>query len=279
MLQVSCYNVRNISLHLMFKHQLNSLLWICWYKGPKERGSADYGWLKPNYYFSFSHYHDPKKVHFGMLRVLNDDYIVVVVLFHPPPWYYGDCNHTFHGALKHKDNAGGQGVIQAGDIQIMSAGSGITHSEAMLRLPTRLHFFQVWVFPKREYNTEVRSTKFDINERNDSWQVVVSPREEDKALWINQDAVSRHKFKSGKAFYLWKCIQRQWGLPGCDKGSAEVNELYLTLGMQWVFQTDSFEARATEDSELLAIEVPMNLLNNISRVVPACFILPFNIIF
>jgi redox-sensitive bicupin YhaK (pirin superfamily) len=93
-----------------------------------ERGSADYGWLKPNYYFSFSQFHDPAKVHFGMLRVLNDDFIAGGGAFGTHPHDNMEIvTIPFTGALKHKDNTGGEGIIKAGDVQIMSAGTGIQH--------------------------------------------------------------------------------------------------------------------------------------------------------
>ncbi|MFN8247632.1 MAG: pirin family protein [Ferruginibacter sp.] len=228
-----------------------------------ERGSADYGWLKPNYYFSFSHYHDPKKVHFGMLRVLNDDYIAGGGAFPPHPHDNMEIvTIPFTGALKHKDNAGGQGVIQAGDIQIMSAGSGITHSEANASATDPVTLFQVWVFPKkRNITPRYDQRKFDINERNDSWQVVVSPREEDKALWINQDArFSLTNLSSGKSLTYENAFKGNGVYLVVIKGSVEVNgTVFNTRDAVGISETDSFEARATEDSELLAIEVPMNL--------------------
>ena len=96
-----------------------------------DRGTADYGWLKPNYYFSFAQYHDHTKVHFGLLRVLNDDFIGGGGAFPTHPHDNMEIvTIPFTGALKHKDSTGGEGIIQAGDIQIMSAGTGVQHSEA-----------------------------------------------------------------------------------------------------------------------------------------------------
>jgi redox-sensitive bicupin YhaK (pirin superfamily) len=168
----------------------------------------------------------------------------------------------FTGALKHKDNAGGQGVIQAGDIQIMSAGSGITHSEANASATDPVTLFQVWVFPKkRNITPRYDQRKFDINERNDSWQVVVSPREEDKALWINQDArFSLTNLSSGKSLTYENAFKGNGVYLVVIKGSVEVNgTVFNTRDAVGISETDSFEVRATEDSELLAIEVPMNL--------------------
>ena len=155
-----------------------------------DRGSADYGWLKPNYYFSFSQYHNPAKVHFGLLRVLNDDFIAGGGKFQTHPHDNMEIvTLPFTGALHHKDSTGGEGVIKAGDIQIMSAGTGVQHSEANASETDPVTLFQIWVFPK-ENNIKPRydQRNFDVNDRNNKWQIVVSPKAEDAALWINLDA-------------------------------------------------------------------------------------------
>src|SRR5882762_3312222 len=166
-----------------------------------DRGSADYGWLKPNYYFSFSDFHNPEKVHFGLLRVLNDDFIAGGGGFPTHPHDNMEIvTIPFTGALQHKDSTGGQGIIKAGDVQIMSAGSGVKHSEANASATEPVTLFQVWIFPK-ERNIQPRYDQhnFDIAERVNKWQTVVSPVEADKALWINQDAkFSLTKLEAGK---------------------------------------------------------------------------------
>ena len=114
-----------------------------------DRGKGDYGWLKPNYYFSFGQYHNPKNVHFGALRVLNDDYIAGGGAFPTHPHDNMEIvTIPFSGALKHKDSTGGAGIIKAGDVQIMSAGTGVQHSEANASATEPVTLFQIWVFPK-----------------------------------------------------------------------------------------------------------------------------------
>jgi redox-sensitive bicupin YhaK (pirin superfamily) len=94
------------------------------------RGKADFGWLKANYYFSFANYYDPSRIHFGMLRVVNDDYVDGGMGFSPHPHNDMEIITIPHsGSIAHKDSSGGQGVITAGEVQVMSAGSGVTHSE------------------------------------------------------------------------------------------------------------------------------------------------------
>lgn len=227
-----------------------------------DRGTADYGWLKPNYYFSFGQYHNPAKVHFGLLRVLNDDFIAGGGAFPTHPHDNMEIvTIPFSGALKHKDSTGGEGVIQAGDIQIMSAGSGVQHSEANASDTEPVTLFQIWVFPKKK-NIEPRygQKKFDIKERNNQWQTVVSPLEQDKGLWINQDArFSLTNLDNGKEITYNNAFKNNGVFLVVINGSATIDGTALNkrdaIGISG---TDSFNIRATSDAELLAIEIPMN---------------------
>jgi hypothetical protein len=227
-----------------------------------ERGSADYGWLKPNYYFSFSNYHHPEKVHFGVLRVLNDDFIAGGGKFPTHPHDNMEIvTIPLSGALQHKDNTGGEGIIKAGDIQIMSAGTGVFHSEANASATEPVTLFQVWLFPK-EKNIRPRYDQrtFNIDERNDQWQIVVSPRQEDNALWINQDArFALTNLQAGKTLDYANAFKGNGVYLVVIEGSITVGDSILNkrdaLGISG---TDGFTIKANEDAALLAIEVPMN---------------------
>ena len=227
-----------------------------------ERGSADYGWLKPNYYFSFSQFHDPSKVHFGLLRVLNDDFIAGGGAFPTHPHENMEIiTIPLTGAIEHKDSTGGQGVIKAGDIQIMSAGKGVQHSEANASKTDPVTLFQVWIFPKMN-NIDPRYDQrtFDINDRINKWQVVVSPLENDNALWINQDArFSLTKLEAGKTLTYTNGFEGNGIYMVVVNGSAAVNGQILNkrdaIGIS---DTNTFSITAKEEVELLAIEVPMN---------------------
>lgn len=227
-----------------------------------ERGRADHGWLKPNFYFSFAGYYNPEKVHFGLLRVLNDDFIAGGGKFHTHPHDNMEIvTIPLSGAVHHKDNAGGEGIVKAGDVQIMSAGSGVLHSEANASADDELNLFQVWVFPK-EKNIKPRYDQrtFDVNDRKNNWQVVVSPREEDKALWINQDArFALTNLEAGKTLEFKNAFSGNGVYLVVVNGSVKVGDTVLNkrdaLG---VYDTDSFSMTASEDAELMAIEVPMN---------------------
>jgi redox-sensitive bicupin YhaK (pirin superfamily) len=227
-----------------------------------DRGTADYGWLKPNYYFSFAQYHNPAKVHFGLLRVLNDDFIGGGGAFPTHPHDNMEIvTIPFTGALKHKDSTGGEGIIQAGDIQIMSAGSGVQHSEANASATDPVTLFQVWVFPKeRNIKPRYDQKTFDVTERANNWQTVVSPIDADNALWINQDArFSLTNLENGKEITYTTAFKNNGVFLVVINGSVEVSGQQLkkrdALGIS---ETESFTVIASEDAELLAIEIPMN---------------------
>lgn len=227
-----------------------------------DRGSADYGWLKPNYYFSFAQYHDPQKVHFGLLRVLNDDFIGGGGAFPTHPHDNMEIvTIPFSGAIEHKDSTGGQGVIKAGDIQIMSAGSGVQHSEANASATEPVTLFQIWVFPKeRNIKPRYDQKTFDINDRKNKWQTVVSPLDADNALWINQDArFALTNLGAGKGITYSTAFKNNGVFLVVINGSVQVNGQQLNkrdaLGIS---ETDTVTITADEDAEILAIEIPMN---------------------
>ena len=227
-----------------------------------DRGSADYGWLKPNYYFSFSQYHNPAKVHFGLLRVLNDDFIAGGGKFQTHPHDNMEIvTIPFTGALHHKDSTGGEGVIKAGDIQIMSAGTGVQHSEANASETDPVTLFQIWVLPKvNNIKPRYDQRNFDVNDRNNKWQIVVSPKEEDAALWINQDArFSLTKLDGGNALTYENAFTGNGVFLVVINGAVKVNDIELgKRDAVGIYDTNSFTINASEDAELLAIEIPMN---------------------
>lgn len=227
-----------------------------------ERGSADYGWLRPNYYFSFAQYYNPEKVHFGLLRVLNDDFVAGGGGFPTHPHDNMEIvTIPLSGALQHRDSSGGSGIIKAGDVQIMSAGSGVQHSEMNASAAEAVTLFQVWIFPK-ERNIEPRydQRNFDSADRINKWQIVVSPREEDNALWINQDArFALANLKTGNKLEYKPAFAGNGTYLVVISGSIEIDSHRLgkrdAIGIN---DADSFLIEAKEDAELMAIEVPMH---------------------
>lgn len=227
-----------------------------------ERGGADHGWLKAKHYFSFGSYHNPEKIHFGLLRVLNDDYIAGGGAFPTHPHDNMEIvTIPFSGALKHKDSSGGAGIIHAGDVQIMSAGTGVQHSEANESKTEPVTLFQVWVFPKeRNIKPRYDQKHFSENGRLNNWQVIVSPREEDDALWINQDAVfALTKLSSGTTLIYENAFKGNGVYLVVINGSVQINnEIFNTRDAAGFSGTDNISIKALANCELLAIEVPMN---------------------
>jgi len=193
--------------------------------------------------------------------VLNDDFIMGGGMFPPHPHDNMEIvTIPLTGAVEHCDNTGGHGIIKAGDIQIMSAGSGIQHSEANASKTEPLTLFQIWLFPKiKNITPRYDQRTFDVEDRNNQWQIVVSPREEDNALWINQDALfALANISAGTAIDYTNAFTGNGVFLVVINGSIEINGTQLNkrdaLGIRDV---DSFMINATEDAELLAIEIPM----------------------
>ena len=228
-----------------------------------ERGHADHGWLNTWHSFSFAGWYDPAKVHFGMLRVLNDDWVA-------PGMGFGKHPHdnmeiitvVIKGALEHKDSMGHTEAIRPDEVQVMSAGSGILHSEYNHHRTEAVELFQIWIFPaQREVTPRYDQRAFAPEGRKNTLQMLVSPMDSDddglkihQNAWIYRSAPDSGTTLTGKAhnsnsgFYILVI-----------EGGVEVDGKKLgrrdALG---IWETDSFSIAATEDSDVLILEVPMN---------------------
>jgi quercetin 2,3-dioxygenase len=226
------------------------------------RGHANHGWLDSYHTFSFAGYHEPTRVHFGALRVLNDDVVAGGAGFGQHPHDNMEIiSIPLRGSLEHGDNTGGHGIIKSGEVQIMSAGSGIAHSEKNASRSEDVNFLQVWVFPK-ERNIQPRYDQkfFAAEQRINNFQTVVAPDKKDGALWINQDAwFSLVKVTKGtsKEYTLNKTGNGVYAF--VIEGDATIAEQKLNkrdgLG---VWDTSSLTLTADSDAEILLMEVPMN---------------------
>ncbi|MCX6150526.1 MAG: pirin family protein [Ignavibacteriales bacterium] len=156
----------------------------------EDRGAAEHGWLHTRFSFSFSEYYDPDKMNFGLLRVLNDDIV-------EPGQGFGTHPHNnmeiitiiLEGALEHKDSMGNGSVIKKDEVQVMSAGSGILHSEFNPSQNDLLNLLQIWIFPK-EKNIKPRYDQkyFSPDDRKNKFQTVASGIDKNEALYIHQNA-------------------------------------------------------------------------------------------
>lgn len=228
----------------------------------KERGHANHGWLDAHHSFSFASWYDPAKVHFGMLRVLNDDIVAGGQGFGTHP--HNDMEIItiiLEGALEHKDNMGNGSVIRPGDVQVMSAGTGVFHSEFNPSPIDRTNLFQLWIFPKENgipprYNQKT----FDPKERINKIQTVASGFKKKDELYIHQDAalslsiveagksINYSMLKKGNGAYVM-VISGKVIIAGKDLERRDA------IG---IWESDSFEITAPETAELLIVEVPMN---------------------
>lgn len=154
------------------------------------RGKANHGWLQANHSFSFANYYDPQRMHFGVLRVLNDDHIAGGGGFGTHPHDNMEIiTIPLEGDLAHKDSMGNSAVIQAGEVQVMSAGTGIQHSEFNAHKDRPVKLFQIWLFPNRK-NVSPRydQIKLDVAKQKNQFAQILSPSAEDEGVWIHQEA-------------------------------------------------------------------------------------------
>ncbi|MEP6747461.1 MAG: pirin family protein [Bacteroidota bacterium] len=226
-----------------------------------ERGHANFGWLDSHHSFSFGQWHNPQKMHFGAIRVLNDDVVKGGAGFGTHPHDNMEIiSIPLSGALAHKDSTGTSEVINTGDVQIMSAGSGISHSEFNASKTDPVNFLQVWLFPKqRDIKPRYDQKTFAETGRINQWQVVVSPDENDQAVWINQDAkFSFATIDAGKELVYKNAFHGNGIYFFVLDGRVIIADKELNkrdaLG---VSETDDVVVKATGKTSLLAIEVPM----------------------
>jgi len=228
------------------------------------RGHADHGWLNSHHSFSFANYYDPERMHFGVLRVLNDDTVAPGMGFSTHPHDNMEIiSIPLEGDLEHTDSMGNTQVIRHGDIQVMSAGSGITHSEKNRNTDKLTRFLQIWVFPNAR-NVTPRYDQLVINkaDRRNRFQQVLSPSPDDAGVWIHQDAwFHLGNFDANKdAAYTVK--RKGNGVyVFVLEGSATVNGQAMDrrdgLGVR---DEETLELKAgASGAEVLLMEVPMEL--------------------
>ena len=225
------------------------------------RGYADHGWLKSAHTFSFANYYHPERVHFGALRVLNDDKIQGKMGFGMHPHDNMEIvSIPLVGDLQHKDSMNNTAVIREGDIQIMSAGTGIRHSE-MNASDKWSEFLQIWIFPdKKNIKPRYDQKAFGLAGRKNKLQLVVSPKHEE-AIWINQDAyISLGHFDKGTGItYPLYTKQKNGVYVFVLEGELQVGNHVLGkrdgLG---VWNIDKFDIKSlSSNAQFVLLEVPM----------------------
>lgn len=226
------------------------------------RGSANHGWLKTNYTFSFSDYYNPDRIHFGKLRVLNDDTIAPAMGFGLHPHDNMEIiTIPLSGAVKHTDNTGGDEIIAHGQVQVMTAGTGIWHSEFNASQSEELRLLQIWIFPETKGLKPGYKTKtYDFETLNNELKLVASPvNYPDDTLKINQQAyVSFGKLEEGQKLN-YNLYRPENGIYlFVIEGSLAVNEQILErrdgLGME---QINNIVLGSLDKTEFVVFEVPM----------------------
>lgn len=233
----------------------------------EERGHANHGWLNAKHSFSFASWYDPTKIHFGALRVLNDDQVAAGMGFGKHPHNNMEIITLVQsGALEHKDSMGNGSIMKANDVQVMSAGSGVTHSELNPSNQEEVKLFQIWVFPNKGNVTPRYEQKhFDPEGRKNTWQEIIKPatQQEGDAIFIYQDAwfsltdlTKRNKIDyasklKGNGVYLF-VIEGKITIHGEELNKRDA------MGIS---DYETFTLTATEDARILVMDLPMITLN------------------
>ncbi len=228
----------------------------------EERGHANHGWLNAWHSFSFANFYNPKKVHFGALRVLNDDTIAPGAGFPEHPHDNMEIiTIPLSGTLAHKDSMGNESIIKAGEVQVMSAGTGIFHSEYNYDKEKELKLFQIWLFPNNK-NVKPRYDQVSLKsiEKQNEFFQIVSPNKEDQGVWIYQNAW----FHLG---YFDKAITKNYELKQNGNGvyimvingELKVGNHYLkkrdAIG---ITEIESIDLETINNTKLLIMEVPLS---------------------
>ncbi|WP_298345746.1 pirin family protein [uncultured Algibacter sp.] len=228
------------------------------------RGYADHGWLKSHHTFSFSSYQNAERMNFGKLRVLNDDVVQPKMGFGTHPHQNMEIiSIPLKGALSHKDSMGNKRAIEVGEVQVMSAGTGLTHSEFNDSQTDTVNFLQLWIIPEQTGvapNYEQRN--FDVLESKNKLQTVVSPKDKlvDNALPISQQAyIYRTDLEASKSVTLSPKDANNGFYVFIVDGAVEVEEHTLhTRDAIGVWDVEALVVTATKNTEVIVIEVPMD---------------------
>lgn len=228
------------------------------------RGHANHGWLNSYHTFSFANYHNPARMHFGVLRVLNDDTVAASRGFGEHPHDNMEIiSIPLEGDLQHKDSLGNIATIKEGEVQVMSAGTGVRHSEFNKNMDKAVKFLQIWVFP-RARNIAPRYDQISIQalKKENAFYQILSPNKEDQGVWINQDAwFHLGNFEQGKkdTYTLHESTNGVYVF--VLEGSVKVGDQQLDKRDGFgLWNTAAFTLEAlTNDSRVLLMEVPMEV--------------------
>ena len=226
------------------------------------RGHADHGWLNAYHSFSFASWYNPERIQFGMLRVLNDDTIAAGMGFGTHPHDNMEIiTIPLEGDLAHKDSMGNAEVIKTGDVQVMSAGTGIQHSEFNPNADQRTKLFQIWVFPKyRNVTPRYQQITLDETEQKNNFAQILSPNADDAGVWIYQDAwffLANFDKDFTKTYTINKEGNGMYVFVISGKISLDRQELETRDGLG-IWDFTNLEITAATAAKFLLMEIPMN---------------------
>ncbi len=227
------------------------------------RGHANHGWLDSHHSFSFANYYNPQRMNFGVLRVLNDDTVANGRGFSTHPHDNMEIiSIPLEGDLEHKDSMGNVAVIKEGDIQVMSAGTGVFHSEYNKNRDKEVKFLQIWLFPnKRQVTPRYDQIALDKGKMKNNLQQILSPNADDEGVWIHQNAWFHmgNLEKGKKLSYQFKDkANGVYAFVLDGKTTIEGQSLEKRDGFG-VWNTDKINIQADENTSLLLMEVPMEI--------------------
>lgn len=228
----------------------------------KERGLADHGWLKSYHTFSFASYYNPNRMHFGKLRVLNDDHVEAGMGFGTHPHDNMEIiSIPLEGALEHRDSMGNISVIREGDIQIMSAGTGVTHSEYNKSKTEAVKFLQIWVIPNVR-NTDPSYDQITLSKEDylNSIMTIVSPENMKNSVHIKQDSwFSLGEFSENKTMDYTFHKKGNGVFLFVLNGNATVNgNILAERDAIGIWDTSEFKIECNKGSKLLLMEIPLH---------------------
>jgi redox-sensitive bicupin YhaK (pirin superfamily) len=226
------------------------------------RGHANHGWLNAHHTFSFGQYYDPSRIHFGALRVLNDDEIAGGMGFPTHPHDNMEIiTIPLEGALEHRDSMGSAGVIRKNEVQVMSAGTGLQHSEANASPNELLRLLQIWVFPRaKDVKPRYQQIELKQEERKNRFQQIVSPNPADEGAWVQQDAWFHLGDLDAGTELEYRFKDEASGLyVFVIEGEVEVaGETLSRRDGLGITEAKAVTIKASADSEILLMEVPMS---------------------
>ncbi len=226
------------------------------------RGVAEHGWLSSRHTFSFAEYRDPERIRFGLLRVINDDVVQPSMGFGTHPHENMEIiSIPLAGELRHQDSMGNTQIIKAGEVQIMSAGTGIRHSEYNGSESEDVNFLQIWVLPEaQDIEPRYDQKLFSADERQGRFQNIVSPDENDGGVWINQQAwFWLGDFKAGQSdAYTIKRSENGAYFFVLEGAVAVADEQLARRDGIGIEGAASVDVKATEDCQLLVMDVPVH---------------------